>query len=146
MIRLHTVSALVHAGAFSRPPDHLDPPYDAGMKMSRRRRGLISAIDDLNAASALLRETLQRYEKEMTRIRRRLEDGEQAIDASRGTAIPAQRRQVTEGIEEFEAARHRLRAALLAAGQEEGASFSEVARVLGISRQLASRIASQAAL
>ena len=104
---------------------------------------MLSAIGGLNAASAVLRETLKKYENELTRIGRRLEDGEPAIDASRGTDIPAQRRQVTEGIEEFEAARHQLRVALLAVGQEEGASFSEVARVLGISRQLAPRIAAQ---
>ena len=114
-----------------------------GMRVSRKRRALISAIGELNAASAVLRETLKGYEREMTRIRRRLEDGAPALDASRGTEIPAQRRRVTEGIEEFEAARKQLRVALLAVGQEEGASASDVARVLGVSRQLISRIAAQ---
>ena len=124
------------------------PPYVASrtirsMRMSRKRRGLLSAIDDLNAASSHLRGTLQQYERAMTKIGRRLEAGEPAISAGKGTDVPAQRKQVTEGIEEFEAARHHLRVALLAAAQEEGASASDVARVLGVSRQLISRIGIQ---
>jgi hypothetical protein len=50
---------------------------------------------------------------------------------------------VTEAIQEFEAARHQLRLALFSLGKEEGASISEVGRVLGISRQLASRLAGE---
>ena len=51
---------------------------------------------------------------------------------------------MTEAVEESEAARHQLRLALFAVGKEEGASISEVGRVLGISRQLASRLAGEA--
>lgn len=91
----------------------------------------------------MLRDKLERYETSMITIRGRLEHGDPALDASRGTAIPAGRRQVTEGIEEFEAARHQLRLALFAVGKEEGATISDVGRVLGISRQLASRLAAE---
>lgn len=80
----------------------------------------------------------------MAAIAERLEAGAPGISASKGTGIPSERRQVTESIEEFEAARHQLRLALFALGKEEGASISEVGRVLGISRQLASRIAAEA--
>ncbi|HXW35923.1 MAG TPA: hypothetical protein VEJ87_15215 [Acidimicrobiales bacterium] len=113
--------------------------------MSRKRRQLVRRITELNESSALLRERLRRYEKTMVVIARRLENGELAIAASQGTAIPSQRRQVTEAIEDFEAARHNLRLALFALGKEEGASISEIGRVLGISRQLASRLATEAA-
>lgn len=51
---------------------------------------------------------------------------------------------MTEAIEDFEAARHQLRLALMVVGSGEGASISDVARVLGISRQLGARLAAQA--
>jgi hypothetical protein len=79
----------------------------------------------------------------MVAIAERLEDGAPAIGAAKGTGIPTERRQVTEAIQEFEAARHQLRLALFSLGKEEGASISEVGRVLGISRQLASRLAGE---
>ena len=110
-----------------------------------KRENLIRTIEELVSSSSRLRETLQGYERAMVKIGRGLERGEPAISASQGTGIPAQRRQVTEAIEEFEAARHRLRLALFALAGEEGASISEVGRVLGISRQLASRLAGEAA-
>jgi hypothetical protein len=112
---------------------------------SKKRDLLISSITELVERSALLREKLERYETSMITIRGRLEQGDPALDASRGTAIPAGRRQVTEGIEEFEAARHQLRLALFAVGKDEGATISDVGRVLGISRQLASRLAAEVA-
>lgn len=110
-----------------------------------KRQDLIDRIAELVEVAALLRAQLQGYEKTMTKIAARLENGEPGIAASTGTGIPGQRRHVTEAIEEFEAARHRLRLALFALGMEEGASMSEIGRVLGISRQLASRLAGEAA-
>jgi len=79
----------------------------------------------------------------MVKIAKHLEGGAPGVAAAQGTGIPTERRQVTEAIEEFEAARHQLRLALFALGKEEGASISEVGRVLGISRQLASRLAAE---
>lgn len=102
-------------------------------------------IRELNEAAGRLRGTLRQYERTMARIADRLEAGEQAITASQGTGIPAERRQVTEAIDEFEAARHQLRLALMVAARAEGASISDVGRVLGISRQLAARLAAEAA-
>jgi len=113
--------------------------------MSTKRERLLAQIAELVESAALLREQLQAYEKAMLRIAKRLENGEPGVTAARGTGIPTQRRQVTESIEEFEAARHQLRLALFALGREEGASISEIGRVLGISRQLASRLAGEAA-
>lgn len=111
--------------------------------MPSKRRRLVQRIEALIECSALLREQLVRYEQAMGTIAARLEDGAPGISASRGTGIPSERRLVTETIEEFEAARHQLRLALFALGKEEGASISEVGRVLGISRQLASRLAAE---
>jgi len=113
--------------------------------MSANREQLVDRIAELVESAARLRAQLERYERAMSKIARRLEKGEPAISAAMGTGIPAQRRLVTETIEEFEAARHQLRLALFALGKEEGASISEIGRVLGISRQLASRLAGEAA-
>ena len=109
------------------------------------RKSLVLRIRRLNDTSAELRSSLQRYERTMARIADRLEEGDAAIAAASGTSIPSERRQVTEAIEEFEAARHQLRLALMVAGRAEGASIAEVGRVLGISRQLAARLAAEAA-
>lgn len=106
---------------------------------------LVFRIRELNEAAGRLRGTLRQYERTMARIADRLEAGERAITASQGTGIPSERRQVTEAIDEFEAARHQLRLALMAAARAEGASISDVGRVLGISRQLAARLAAEAA-
>jgi hypothetical protein len=112
--------------------------------MSSKRHHLVQRIAVLGECSARLREQLVDYEQTMGRIAKRLDDGAPAITASRGTSIPSERRHVTEAIEEFEAARHQVRLALFAVGKDEGASISEVGRVLGISRQLASRLAAEA--
>lgn len=112
--------------------------------MTSKRQHLLDRIAQLIESSVHLREQLRRYEKAMAVIAKRLETGAPGISASKGTGIPSERRQVTEAIEEFEAARHELRLALFALGKEEGASMSEVGRVLGISRQLASRLAAEA--
>jgi hypothetical protein len=113
--------------------------------MSAKRERLISAQYEVVESAALLRAQLKGYEKAMLRIAKRLEKGHPAISAGQGTGVPLQRRQVTEAIEEFEGARRHLRLALFSLASEEGASISEVGRVLGISRQLASRLAGEAA-
>jgi len=54
----------------------------------------------------------------------------------------AERRQeVNEAIEAFESARHGVRLAFFALGRAQGATVASVGRALGISRQLASRLA-----
>jgi chromosome segregation ATPase len=108
------------------------------------KKRLVKRIHELTDTSAQLRASLLQYERTMTRIAERLEAGEDAIAAAKGTSIPNQRRRVTEAIEEFESARHQLRLALMVAGKAEGASIAEVGRVLGISRQLAARLAAEA--
>lgn len=110
---------------------------------SSMRQRLVDSIAALIGSAELLREQLVSYERAMTKIAKHLENGKPAIAAAKGTGIATPRRGVTEAIEEFEAARHRLRLALFEVGKEEGATISEVGRVLGISRQLASRLAAE---
>ena len=111
--------------------------------MTTKKR-LVLRIRELNESAARLRAALRQYEKTMEKIAVRLEEGEPAISASRSTGIPSERKQVTEAIDAFEAARHQLRLSLMVAARAEGASISEVGRVLGISRQLAARLAAEA--
>jgi hypothetical protein len=108
-----------------------------------KRQHLVETIADLVACSERLRDLLRRYERTMLKIGERLEDGTPAVAAGKGLSIPSERRDVTEAIQEFEASRHRLRLALFAVGKDEGASISEIGRALGISRQLASRLAGE---
>ena len=64
----------------------------------------------------------------------------EALEKVGGTlTVPA----MLETFEEFHAARQDLRVALLAIARIEGTTASEVARTLGISRQLASRLAAE---
>ena len=90
-----------------------------------------------------LRATLERYEAELTEISARVEDGEPAISSVAHAIGPLERRRVSEAIEEFEAARRRLRVAFLALRHEEGATIGDVAEALGISPQLASRLVTE---
>ena len=110
---------------------------------SAERTLLKARIDELVASASNLRERLRSYEESMAEIRRGLDEGRPALDASEGTAIPSDRRLVSESIRHFELARHELRVALIAAGRAEGASVADVAAVLGISRQLAYRLAAR---
>jgi hypothetical protein len=47
---------------------------------------------------------------------------------------------MTAALKDFEAARHRVRLAMFSLAKEQGSSFSDMARALGISRQLGSRL------
>jgi MarR family len=65
----------------------------------------------------------------------------EALEEVGGTlTVPA----MLETFEEFHAARQDLRVALLVIARREGTTASELARTLGISRQLASRLAAEA--
>ena len=114
-------------------------------RRSRNRAQLEKHVVEVMESAQQLRQALQGYEKQMRRLKALLAKGDPAIPAVRATSLPAGRRPVTKAIDDFEGSRHQLRVDLLAVGNEEGASMSEVGRVLGISRQLASRIANESA-
>jgi len=110
-------------------------------KKSKRLQRNISELVD---CSADLRQLLQCYETDLTKVAASFEDGVPALVATNSADVPLARRQVTEGIEKFEATRHQLRLELFSLALDEGASISAVGRALGISRQLASRLAAEA--
>jgi hypothetical protein len=112
--------------------------------MSNKRDQLIRRHYEVIESSSQLRTQLLDFEKAMLKIANRLEGGEPAVSAGHGIGAPGHRQRVTEALSQFEGSRHQLRLALFALALEEGASMAEVGRVLGISRQLASRIAAEA--
>ena len=98
---------------------------------------LIEVVDQV-------REVLLRYKTISHRLVRRVEKDEPLVDALNALHGSLQRREVTEAIEELEMARHQIRLAMFALGKAQGASASELGRALGISRQLAHRLVTEA--
>jgi hypothetical protein len=98
---------------------------------------LVDRTDDLF-------EVLHRYKKSSVELATRVNRGESLDDIFPIIKGPARPRQVTEAIAEFSAARHRVRLAMFVLGGEQGISISAMGRQLGLSRQLASRLAAEA--
>jgi len=92
-----------------------------------------------------VRAVLQSYTKVSAELVRRVEKGELLADVLEDLEGPTHRREVTEAVEELVQSRHRVRLAMFALGKAQGSSPSELGRKLGVSRQLASRLANEAA-
>ena len=109
-----------------------------------RQRELITEAGRLQETLADLKDGLDRYETATRDLVTEIERGSQlvtALEAVRGNVV---RPEVTAALDAFEGARHRVRVAMFGLGLAEGASISEIGRALGISRQLASRLAAEA--
>jgi len=112
--------------------------------MTTNRERLITNATELLEKSTMLRSQLGTYESAIDAFIERLRADENAAAAAHGVNIPEFRQRVTDMMKEFDVTRHQLRVAFFAVGKDEGASGSELGRALGISRQLASRIAAEA--
>jgi hypothetical protein len=107
-------------------------------QLVRRNRELAESNDHLC-------KELNRHKEALADAAKRLESGELTAESIRTGGAPEMRMDLTESLAEFEAARHRVRVALFALlGVEQQTSQSEIGRSLGISRQLASRLAQEA--
>jgi hypothetical protein len=73
-----------------------------------------------------------------------VEQGAGALEAFERAGALGMRQEITDELGAFETARHAVRVALFALAGEQGTSISDVGRALGISRQLASRLAAEA--
>ena len=94
----------------------------AYQKATRRLRSLLADVDDgLETFVALIRADAQ------------------VAAVLLGTGASSSRHEFTEAMTDFEQTRRRLRTALLRLGSERGESVADMARALGISRQLAYR-------
>jgi len=114
-------------------------------RVSKKSDQLAREIAALIETTDTLREVLARYKRANAHLAKRVAQGESVLEAFEGLDGAMRRhRELTETLEEFEAARHEVRVALFALSTAQGASLSELGRRLGISRQLASRLAAQA--
>ena len=114
--------------------------------MTKKALHLVSELSTLMDATERLRETLARYKRASASLARRIEGGASVFEAFDDMDGAMHRhRELTEMLEEFERARHQVRLALFELAGAQGASMSELGRRLGISRQLASRLAKEAA-
>ena len=103
-------------------------------------RKLIDATDELRAA-------LLAYRKVCDVLVRTGTPGQPSSDtiaAMERLKVREHREAVSEAMADFETARQRVRIELVTAAQDEGRNLSDVARTLGVSRQLTSRLASKA--
>jgi glycerate kinase len=112
--------------------------------MSSKSKQLVAGLSNLNECAQELRRLVQRYEKINAALAARVDGGEPIVSALHAMQGPVTRRKVTEVLDKFENARHRVRRAMFALSSEQGASASEMGRALGISRQLAARLAREA--
>ena len=106
-------------------------------ELARQTAALHEAIDDL-------RRMLLRFKESTGKFATLVEEGEAVVPALETIQGPILRRDLSDALEVFEAARQQARVAVLALGREQGASLSEVGRLLGISRQLASHLVADA--
>ena len=113
--------------------------------MTGSRKRLILQAEEVTESVAYLRSQLRLYQDAVQRFVDHVERGETVLTAAHNANVARYRQLATEAIEGFESARRQMRLALFALGQEEGASISQLGRALGVSRQLASRIAADAA-
>jgi hypothetical protein len=105
---------------------------------------LLQRIAELGEANDELRKALVRHKKGVARAARSLKTAEWSVEAIRVGGAPKIRSELTEALQDFEEARHQVRLAMFALSLEVGSSISETGRSLGISRQLASRLADEA--
>jgi hypothetical protein len=77
-------------------------------------------------------------------VRRQLERGEPLTEVIERNRIASTRVRLTNTVADLERARNQMRMACFRLGLEEGATISELGRLWGFSRQLASRIATEA--
>jgi len=111
---------------------------DETKRFVQEMNALIDEIDRV-------RGVLLRYKRVSAQLASRVQQGRPVTDALEQLEGPVRRREVTEAMDQLEGARHRVRLAMFALGNAQGASASELGRKLGVSRQLASRLANEAA-
>jgi len=106
----------------------------AEQRLADKMQALIEVTEEV-------RQTLLAYEMVSAEVVALVRDGHTLASALEALQGPIRRRTVTEAMASFEAARHEVRLAMFALGRENGTSMSELGRQLGISRQLAARLA-----
>jgi len=121
-------------------------PLSVCTAVSASTRRLTRQIAQLIKANERLCKVLEQQRTLMSETFQNIEPRGLGVEVlvSRGAA--PMREELTNALDEFDRVRHMVRLSLFVVlGQEQGVSISEIARTLGISRQLASRLAQEAA-
>ena len=111
--------------------------------MSERAQAL-AGLREFQQEAATLRTALRRYELVLGRVCRTVEQGAPLHEVMRKIGVSDLRADLVERLERFEDARHRMRVACFRMSLTEGLSIGDIARLWGISRQLASRLVNEA--
>jgi len=113
--------------------------------MANESERLVREMNALLAIVEEVRTVLQGYMEVSEEVSRRVNEGQLLVSVLDALQGPLRRRQVTEAMAELYVARHRVRLAMFALGAAQGTTASELGRKLGVSRQLAARLANEAA-
>ena len=111
--------------------------------MSETSKDLIEDTYDLIESIRELRQALLEYQKGCERLVKAGELGRRAsstVEQVELVHFAEKRERVAVTLADFEAARRKARVGLIAVAEEEGSNLSDVARTLGVSRQLLSRL------
>jgi hypothetical protein len=114
------------------------------LKKTRASEQLVRDMAILVDATEELCVVLGKYKKSSIELATRVGRGEPLDDIFPIIEGPDRPREVTQTLSEFAAARHEVRLAMFMLGGEQGFSISAMGRLLGMSRQLASRLAAEA--
>jgi DNA-directed RNA polymerase specialized sigma24 family protein len=121
----------------------VNPPNDNASNAAQKRalrKELIAAVDVVDDANTRLRTELEDLAAATARYRAHLVDGGDAGDFSLLGDVAARRRRVHDALAEFEETRQVTQRALFRLAAHEGESITAMAKRLGVSRQLVSRI------
>ncbi len=105
------------------------------------RNQAVEAVGELRRAMQLLEDALHANVAAAARLESGLAGSLPAIEVMNGVQMADIRTSLTARTHEFDVARKAARQAITALLISEGATLKDVARVFGVSRQLASRLA-----
>jgi hypothetical protein len=111
--------------------------------MNERAQAL-AGLHEFREEAATLRAGLRRYERALERVCRQVEREVPLHEVMGQIGVGELRAELVERLTRFEEARHRMRVACFRMSLTEGLSIGEIARLWGISRQLASRLINEA--
>lgn len=104
------------------------------------RARALAGLREFREEAATLRSALHRYERALERVCRQVERDVPLHEVMGQIGVGELRADLVERLTRFEEARHRMRVACFRMSLTEGLSIVDIARLWGISRQLASRL------
>jgi len=111
--------------------------------MSKKSDELVRQTQDLIETIKQLRDALLGYQRSCERLLKAGEQGRRAsstVERLELLKFADTREHLMQAMKAFEVARHNARVGLVGVTEEEGSNLSEVAKTLGVSRQLMSRL------